>query len=249
MYRLLWMGACALALLIGSASELRAASYGNFSGNTVTFVGVQDVNGLYGSPIVSGDSLDFNPNTFETDCADSGACPPEPNEAADQLTLDIDADSGYFIEQIQLSEAGDTTLTSFIDAFAATTVVGDVFVDVLELDGAPANNINGNAQMVFTSDGDFRSDEDGYGTHIWEGALLVDIDQMIADAGQTGKATLVSLSIANTLTALGETGAAARIQKKDIDGLAITVIPEPGTALLMGLGLFALAGCGPRTAD
>ncbi|MBW2423566.1 MAG: PEP-CTERM sorting domain-containing protein [Deltaproteobacteria bacterium] len=47
----------------------------------------------------------------------------------------------------------------------------------------------------------------------------------------------------------GETGAAARIQKKDIDGLAITVIPEPGTALLMGLGLFALAGCGPRTAD
>jgi hypothetical protein len=248
MYRLLWMGACALTLLIGSASDLRAASYGNFSGNTVTFVDVQDVNGLYGTPIVSGDSLDFNPNTFETDCSYSASCPPTPSEAADQLTLHIDADGGYFIEQIQLSEAGDTTLVSLIDAFAVTTVVGDVFVDVLELNGAPANNINGNALMVFTSDGDFRSDEDGYGTHIWTGELLVDIDQLIADAGQTGKATLVGLSIANTLTAMGEAGAAARIQKKDIDGLAITVIPEPGTALLMGLGLLALAGRGRRTA-
>jgi len=247
MYRLLWMGACALALLTGSASDLRAASYGNFVGNTVTFVDVADVNGLYGSPIVSGDSLDFNPNTFETDCADSGSCPPTPTEAADQLTLQVDADAGYFIERIQLTEAGDTTLTSFVDAFAVTTVVGDVFVDVLEIDGNPANNINGNALMVFTSDGDFRSDEDGYGTHIWEGELLVNIDQMIADAGETGKATLVSLSIANTLTALGEAGASARIQKKDIDGLAITVIPEPGTALLMGLGLVGLAGCGRRT--
>ncbi len=46
--------------------------------------------------------------------------------------------------------------------------------------------------------------------------------------------------MSNTLTALAEDGTSARIEKKDIDGLAITVVPEPGTALLLGLGLLSL---------
>jgi hypothetical protein len=64
---------------------------------------------------------------------------------------------------------------------------------------------------------------------------------VIAGSGGSGQATLVRISLANTLTAFAESGAAARIEKKDIDGLAITVVPEPGAALLMGLGLFGLA--------
>ena len=54
-------------------------------------------------------------------------------------------------------------------------------------------------------------------------------------------ATRIEVSLSNTLTAYGDNGAVASIRKDAVAGLAIKVIPEPGTALLMGLGLAALA--------
>ncbi len=165
---------------------------------------------------------------------------------SDTLTLQIQASSQDFIGEVILREAGDTTLASFLDAFAATTVSADVFIDVLELNGASINNLNLNTQMVFTAGGNYTTNGAGAGTHLWNGFLKLDIDAMIAAAGLFGNATLVEISLSNTLTAYAESGASARIEKKDIDGLAITVVPEPGTAILMGLGLAGLAFAGDR---
>ncbi len=229
--------------LAGTSSVANAASYGNFSspGGTVSFLNVSDLNGLFGAPTVSANSLDFSPNAFEADCAVSFTCPPTPHSVSDTLILDIDANAGQYVDTIELSEAGDTTLASFLNAFAATTVVGDVFVDVLELNGATVNGINGNAQMVFTQGGQYETNDEGVGTHIWSGFLSINLGSVIAAGGGSGQATLVRISLSNTLTAFSALGASARIEKKDIDGLAITVVPEPGTALLMSLGLVGLA--------
>ena len=245
-------GALALALaggIVVSASVASAASYGNFSSpsGTVSFLNVTDINGLFGMPTASGNTLDFSPSTFEADCGPDPGCPPTPHSVSDTLTFQIDAASGQFIDTIVLSEAGDTTLSSFLNAFGATTVTANVFVDVLEINGNPVNGLNANAQMVFTNGGQYETSDEGAGTHIWSGFLSLDIDSVIAAGGGSGQATLVHISLANTLTAFAESGAAARIEKKDIDGLAITVVPEPGTALLLGLGLLGLASPG-RTA-
>ncbi|MBK7951139.1 MAG: PEP-CTERM sorting domain-containing protein [Deltaproteobacteria bacterium] len=227
-------------LLFSSTSH--AASYpGPFNGTTVTFLDVADQNGLFGAPTVSGDSLDFSPNAFEADCALSASCPPSPVIVDDTLTITIQANSGSFLDDIQLSEAGDTTLASFLNALGATQVTATVFVDIFEIDNVSVNNINANAQMSFTQNGQFETTDEGPGTHIWTGSLLIDLDAIIAANGGTGRATRVQLNLNNTLIAYAASGAAARIEKKDVDGLAITVVPEPGTALLMGLGLLGLA--------
>ncbi len=234
-------GFLALAAFGLLTSAANAGLYGDFVGSTVTFEDVQDQNGLYGAPTVSGDSLDFSPNTFEADCSMDPGCPPNPTLVDDTLTITIQAHSGSFIDDILLQEAGDTTLVSFLDAFAATTVTATVFIDIFEINGLSVNNINAQAQMVFTNNGEFETTDEGTGTHIWTGSLLIDLDQVIADYGGNGQATRVQLNINNTLVAFAASGASARIEKKDIDGLAITVIPKPGTALLMGLGLAGLA--------
>lgn len=233
-----------------SAHTAEAASYGNFNDgpNRVSFLNVADINGLFGAPTVSANSLDFSPMGFEADCSVSPGCPPTPHTVSDTLTLQIQASNQDFIGEIILREAGDTTLASFLDAFAATTVSADVFVDVLELNGNSINNLNLNTQMVFNSGGTYTTVGEGTGTHLWNGFLKLDIDALIASAGLTGNATLVQISLSNTLTAFADSGASARIEKKDIDGLAITVVPEPGTVLLMGLGLAGLAYGGNRTA-
>lgn len=227
------------ALLLSSTSH--AALYGNYGGSTVDFLNVRDQNGLFGAPTVSVDSLDFSPNAFEAICPGAPSCPPSPVQVDDTLTLTIDARNGSFIDDVLLTEAGDTALSSFLNAFAATSVTATVFVDIFEINGVAVNNINGNAQMVFTQNGQFESTDEGYGTHVWTGSLLIDLDQIIANAGGSGRATLVEINLNNTLVAFAADGATARIEKKDIDGLAITVVPEPGTALLMGLGLAGLA--------
>ena len=133
------------ALLLASSSQ--ATNYGNFGGSTVDFLNVRDQNALFGAPTVSVDSLDFSPNTFEAICPGPG-CPPSPLQVDDTLTLSIDAHTGSFLDDILLTEAGDTVLSSFLNAFAATSVSATVFIDIFELNGIAVNNINGNAQMV-----------------------------------------------------------------------------------------------------
>lgn len=238
----------------GSASDANAAFYGNFSdpSGSVDFLNVQDNNGLFGAPTVSGNNLDFSPSNFEADCSTAPSCAPAAHTVTDLLLFEIDARNGYVIDTIVMTEAGDTTLFSIANALAATTVVADVFVDVLEVGGSPVSvltPINGSGAMVFTPTGAFATNIQGNGTRTWSGLLSLDIDQVIANSGVAvnGQATLVRVSLSNTLTAYAESGATARIQKKDIDGLAITVIPEPGTALLMGFGLMGLASARRRS--
>lgn len=256
MNRLLSMAVSATSTLavIGlalSAQTADAASYGDFNDgpNRVSFLDVADINGLFGAPTVSANSLDFTPNGFEAECSVSPGCPPTPHTVTDTLTLQIQASSQDFIGEVILRESGDTTLASFLDAFAATSVAADVFIDVLEINGNAINNLNLNTQMVFNSGGTYNTNGEGPGTHLWTGFLKLDVDAMIAAAGLFGHATLVEISLSNTLTAYAESGAAARIEKKDLDGLAITVIPEPGTTVLMGLGLAGLALAGGRSRE
>lgn len=237
----------AAALLLSAStwvSTAQAAFYGTSPGSTVTWIDVQDQNDLFGAPTTSpgSDSIDFSPNMFEAECPLNPDCALGGGILTidDTLTLTIQADAGFNIQELVFSESGDTTLASFIGATSATSVAATIFIDIFEVDGVAINQINHSAQMTFDNN-TFESFDEGYGTYLWAGGVNIDLDQVLADAGVSGSATRVQVNLDNTLTAFAASGATARIEKKDVDGLSITVVPEPGTALLMGLGLIGLA--------
>lgn len=234
------------------APSAQAAFYGDFRdtvpGTGVTFRNVEDVNGLFGSPTVVVNELIFSPAAFEADCGPDPGCPPSPNTVDDLLTFEVDADAGVVLPRIILREDGSTT----IDAgalplgFAATTVVADVVIDILEVNGASIAGVNVSRSMNISNGGTWDTSADGSASFAWSGTLFVNLDQVLADAGYSGRATRVDVSLANTLTAYGENGATAFIEKDNISGFAVKIVPEPGTALLIGLGLLGLSANGRR---
>lgn len=202
---------------------------------------------LFGPPSsVSGNSIDFNPQGFNAQS--SG----DDSEITDsQLSFMIVAMAGTTIENLLFTEAGDTTLAA-LSGSAFTSVTMEMFIDVIEIDGAPApggTNIQGS--MVFTpSDGDYGVGvgggfpNDGFPNYAtaWNGELFLDIDQELTDQNIDFifGATKLNVTLDNTLTAASAGGGSAFIAKKDFDGLTVTSnIPEPTTALLLLSGLLA----------
>lgn len=232
-------------LLLGSAGTADAALYGDFTDptGTVSYLNVQDVNGLFGAPSVSLNSLDFTPLDFEARCSQC----PTGVETSDILMLDIATISGRAVNEIRVTEGLDFSVLSFDPTgFASALVSASLFIDVLEVNGVAVNGINGNASIAYTPSS---ASVFGFGTQtgIMTGDLTIDVAQIIAAAGATGNATLVRISLDNTLQVFHDgSGGEARIRKRDADFVSLTievvdVVPEPTTAVLLLGGLATLA--------
>lgn len=243
------------ALLLSSTSF--AATYGNRVGTNYTYEGIQDGLGLYGSPTISGDLLDFDPAAFSSSCAGPPGCT-SPVTTDDNLLFHIQANSGAFIGSIILNESGDMTLSSSANALAAAILSAPVRVQVEEINGVPLSISNPGLTVATNlttglafsggtlgSDGlsytyDYQNPAFGSVTQLWNGSIVVDVDALIASYGLSGRATRVDFFMDNKLTTFAFQGASSTARKKDVDGVTINVVPEPNTALLMALGLAAL---------
>lgn len=209
--------------------------YGDFSGTTVDYINVkEDDKGFFGSPIISGDTLAFNPVGFEAESNDGGIT------AADgTLAFTIDAKPGNVIDAFEVSESGFYTLLSFqlgagTDLTRVVAIVG-ITINVLEVDNTPLGGGEQFSQNVTFADYNLLDD----GTAIlqpWSGDYTFDVSAALAGANIDGAATLVNVTIDNTLYAISEDGTYSYIDKKAFNAFAVTVVPEPGTLALAMLG-------------
>jgi hypothetical protein len=225
-------------------------SYGSFTGTTVDYNNVTedtttgDSLPLFGMPVVSANSIDFNPVGFDAETSGAGGS----DDTGARLTFTIDAHAGSAISNINFSEAGDTTLSGAGTDATSTKVTANGTLTVSEVDGAAITPIVQPIALTFTpSGGDYGLSSDGGGLPIfhtqWTGSLAVNVAQILTTAGVpfTFGATNVSVDLVNTLEARSQSGTSALINKNDFGGISITVnIPEPASGMLLALGL---AGC------
>jgi hypothetical protein len=211
------------------------------------------VNGLFGAPTVSLNSLDFTPTQYEAQCS---VCPTGVT-TTDILTLDIQATSGQQINEVEVNEGLDYSLQSFDPTgFASVIVTATITIDVTEVNGQSVNNISSIQQVVF----DPANNVTASGIEILDGVLIggtgaISIQQILSDNGVTGEATRVQIGLDNTLRAFHDgSGGLAQIRKRDTDFVSLTInggnpVPEPSTALLVmgGLGLLARRRQSPRS--
>jgi len=246
------VGVVLLVLALGSPTAAWAAFYGTYNGTNVTYSDVEDVNGLFGAPTVAGNDLGFSPSTFEADCSLSPSCPPAPAAATDTLTLEISTDPGYSISAFDIQFGGDFNFESVVGALGAATAVANLFVDILEVDGQSINVISAVQAADFEINGSgviqqagltSTSAVEGYGTHTFTGSASVALGQILAANAVSGVVTRAIVSLDVSITAFAGSGATSRIEIKDTGEqvFGVTIIPEPTTAALLGLGLIGLA--------
>lgn len=186
---------------------------------------------LWGAPTLVGDQLLFFPPSFSATAAGAGGA----DTTLSLLTILIEAKPTRTLDQILLTEFGDTALSGAGTLVTQTKVSMSGFVTVTEdLGGAIVPVIIPFIGTFTQSIFDLPNDP---GTTLWSGSILVDV------AAQVPNATLLTLSLNNQLDAFSETSSSATIQKKVVSGPAveISIIPEPATGLLFGLGLVSLA--------
>ena len=237
------------ALIMPTALFATTINYGDFPGDTVTYLQVSEYSlgdplPLFGVPTVTGDSIDFDP-TFVASA--TGAFGVDITDG--ELLFDVQAESGYVIDTIELSEAGDTTLLG-VGTSSFTHVTCSVFVDILAVDGVPIDQINLNGQMVIApSGGHYVTDASGYRNTIWSGSMSFDLTQALDDLEieYDDGVTLASVTLDNTLMAMSEEGTYVQIAKKDVDGFSATAetvnaVPEPSSCgvILIGLAVILL---------
>lgn len=239
----LWM----LTLVWAAPATALPINYGDSVGVTVTYrqvteetLSIGDADGLFGAPVVSGDTIDFNPVGFVSQSSGAGGF-----DITDvELTFGIDAKPNQLIQEILLTETGDYTLVGVggVGTFAA--VGASVIIEVMEVDFVAINPVQIQTSMVFSpSNGDYNLQDDGSAILAgWTGSLDFDVAAFLAANNISGNATFVQITLDNQLVTTSQEGTTAFIAKKDFDGLSVTtVVPEPSTGLLLGMGMIGIA--------
>lgn len=233
-----------IMLLLVSVMPAEASistNYGDFEASTVWYNQVSEStdSGWYGSPVVAGDTLNFTPLGLKAESSGGGL--DTVNNA--QLSFDVRAKAGHYIEGFNFSEGGDFSLVGFGSDSTYVDAAANFVVEIYEVDGAAIDTVTESISMPISpnEDGRFELITDGGGVpiyeNLWSGAIHINIDDILTNKNisYVGGATFLNVYFENILMAGSESGTSSLINKKLQNGFSITseIIPEPSSLLLM----------------
>ena len=203
-------------------------------GATVCFVyDPNDIDSLYGTPSVSGDTIFVTPTDFKAEALDDSGTAITSGTG----TVQIIAKPGYVLDAINFRELGDYKMVS---STGSTSVDVDPWLRVFDW----TDPLFGQEEtMTVPVTGDLTIADGNF--HDWSAAGSFDL----TTAAWDGK-DHVGLTLQNTLTAISTVvGESAFIQKKAIGaGIEVTTspVPVPAAVWLFGSGLLGLVGVARR---
>ena len=236
--RALSIGLALAATLLFAAQSNATTAYPDYVGPNIGFTGIQetstfgDPEPLFGAPIGLGNQLLFFPANFSASSAGGAGV----DQTGSQLQAQISAVGPLdTIDTINITEFGDAVLTGIGTAATGTFASMAGFITVLEDISGPITPVQIPFVGVF-SPSDLLTLPGDAGTTLWSATVSIDVASVVPNA------TVAFLSYDNNLVASSEAGTSSLIQKKVVDGPAVIVdvIPEPGTAVLVGSGLILL---------
>lgn len=204
------IAACLPAVAMG-------ASYGGGAGTSFTYTNAQDVNGSFGMPIPAGDDIFFPFATFSASA--SGGNPNVMD--SDTLDMDLQANVGLRFDQITLITNGTRTITGTPGANSVEAI------GTLDILGTAGDAFVGN-------DGyNFFDDQPGAAGAFWSesAGIVIPFGTQVTE---------LHLTVSQLLNAVATDGTSQITATFEIVGVAISVVPEPSSMALIGLGGLAL---------
>lgn len=262
-------------VLVSQFAQSAPINYGSFSGTTVNYLNVTEVENspppdvapLFGEPFVlsppatypatpcvlcaiPGNSLNFDPTGFSASA--SGAAGSDITDG--QLSFTVVAKPGFGIGSISLAEAGDLTLAGNGTNATNVGVAGSGTLNIQAINGVGVFIPSIGFNLTMTNSGLYGLVTDGGASapfpyfDDWSGSWIQNLTNIIVANGYSANdlVTQISINVDNTLSANSEAGTSALIAKKEFGGLSVTVQTIPEPATWILLAVCGLLGAGWR---
>ncbi|MEL7087091.1 MAG: hypothetical protein AAGL98_01400, partial [Planctomycetota bacterium] len=233
-----------MLLLCAAAAPATPTDLGDFVGDTAIYEAVTaSGEGLFGIPLISGDTLDFSGGLSTNFEADSMLGALDTIESG--ITMAISARPGRQLDQVNLEAGGFHQFSRFTGPMTSATSVEArirleaVVTEVAGLAVSPVALVPVEQILVAHDFGALTSQD----TVNWQGIVRYDLSAAAQiQTGITAPITGIDLAWRMTLTAESEAGTRSRIALRTLDTVALTIVPEPsGFALLTIAGIAVLS--------